>query len=250
VQALEKQCGPYRQQRVERGARMIGMFQRRLARHYALPGHERALDIGCGTGAATLALHSTFGTVVGVDWSLAALLLFRKSLLEQGISNVVLAQADFLQLPLVSEAFDYVTALNVIEHMITVERGLAEAARVLRSGGCFCGDCRNRFDLFFPEPHTQLRWLGCLPRRWAIRYAQWRRNFDYTGTRLLSYWELRRALASCFGAYQVMYPDVSAYGGSKHIETWLSLFEAQAALVARWALPFFPTFVAIGQKAK
>jgi len=174
--------------------------------------------------------------------------LFRKSLDEQGVSNVMLLQANLLQLPLAASACDYVTALNVIEHMLDANRGFEEIARVLRPGGGFCGDSRNRFDILFPEPHVRLRMLGFLPRRSAIEYVRRRRGTSYEGTHLLSYWELDRLLTAHFRDYRIVYPEVSAYGASQHIDTWIRFFETKLALLSRLLLPFFTTMIAVGQK--
>ena len=245
---LDRHYTQYRLNNLERGVKMARMFQQRATARYQLLRREIALDIGCGSGAAALALSGDFATVVGLDWNLADLLLFRKRLEELNISNVILAQANFLQQPVASNTVDYATALNVIEHMLNVERGFSEIARVLRAGGIFCGDSRNRFDVLFPEPHVKLRGVGFLPREWAKRYVGWRRGLPYENTRLLSYWELRGKLSRHFGSYRIVYPDITAYGASVRTGRWLEKFEARFGRLAHWLLPFFTTSVAIGQK--
>jgi ubiquinone/menaquinone biosynthesis C-methylase UbiE len=162
------------------------------------------------SGAAAIALSGEFSAVVGIGWNLADLILFRKRLEELKISNVILAQANLLRQPFADNTFDYATALNVIEHMLDVKRGFSEIARTLRPAGCFCGDPRNRFDILFPEPHVKLRFLGFLPRQWAKAYVKWRRGLAYENTRLLSYWELRRTLATHFANYHIAYPGIDA----------------------------------------
>ncbi len=245
---LEKHYLQYRLNQIDRGARMARMFQNRFNMHFRLERHDLALDIGCGVGAVALTYSQDFELVVGVDWNLADLILFRKSLDELGVSNVVLLQANLLHLPLVQNKFDYAVALNVIEHMIDVDQGFEEIARILRPGGGFCGDSRNRFDIFFPEPHVRLRMLGFLPRQSAIEYVRRRRGMSYEGTRLLSYWELDHLLAAHFRDYRIVYPEVSAYGASRRIDAWVRFFETKLALLSKLLLPFFTTMVAVGQK--
>jgi ubiquinone/menaquinone biosynthesis C-methylase UbiE len=227
---------------------MAQMFQNRFTSHFSLERHDLALDIGCGVGAATITHSQNFKLVFGVDWNLADLILFRKSLDEQGVSNIVLLQANLLQLPLAASVCDYVTALNVIEHMLDTNRGFEEIARILRPGGGFCGDSRNRFDILFPEPHVRLRMLGFLPRQSAIEYVRRRRGMSYAGTRLLSYWELDRLLATHFRDYRIVYPEVSAYGASRHIDAWIRFFETKLTPLSKLVLPFFTTMVAVGQR--
>jgi ubiquinone/menaquinone biosynthesis C-methylase UbiE len=248
TQQLEQHYTRYRLDNIERGSRMAHMFQAQTAARFRVSQHDVALDIGCGSGAAALTLCESYTTVVGIDWNLADLLLFRKRLDELALTNVILVQANLLDQPLIDSCVDYVTALNVIEHMLDVERGFSEIARVLRAGGCFCGDSRNRFDILFPEPHVKLRLVGFLPRRWAETYVWRRRKLPYKNTRLLSYWELRRTLATHFARYDIVYPFLEAYGAKTHTARWLRGFETKLPLLARLLLPFFTTMVAIGHK--
>jgi ubiquinone/menaquinone biosynthesis C-methylase UbiE len=228
----------YRLKQIERGEKMTQMFQNRIARHFHLEKRDLALDIGCGVGATTVTHSLNFRLVLGIDWNLANLILLRKILDEHDISNIVLLQANLLNLPLAEGVCDYVTALNVIEHMLNTGRGFEEIARVLRPGGIFCGDSRNRFDILFPEPHVRLRMLGFLPRRFAVRYARLRRNANYEGTRLL---------AAHFKDYHIVYPEVSAYGASPKFDAWIHFLETRLALPSGLLLPFFTTMVAIGK---
>ena len=79
------------------------------------------------------------------------------------------------------------------------------------------GDSRNRFDLFFKEPHVGLRWVGYLPRRWMVPYVRWRIGVDYNimHAYLLSYRDLSRALQTAFDAqWRIVLPDAAAYGAA------------------------------------
>ena len=82
VPDLEYHYQQYRLDHIERGARMVRMFQERVARHFDLSQRDLALDIGCGSGAAASELCASFASVVGLDWSLPDLILFQKSLAE------------------------------------------------------------------------------------------------------------------------------------------------------------------------
>lgn len=248
TEQLEQHYTQYRLNNIERGARMARMFQAQSAVHFSLPQHEVALDIGCGSGAAALTLRESYATVIGIDWNLADLLLFRKRLAELNLSNVILVQANLLNQPLADNVIDYATALNVIEHMLDVPRGFSEIARVLHAGGCFCGDSRNRYDVLFPEPHVKLRLVGFLPRQWAKSYVGRRRKLPYDNTRLLSYRELRRHLAAHFDEYRIAYPYLEAYRSGTRAARWLKWFETRLSGPARLMLPFFTTLVAIGYK--
>jgi len=87
----------------------------------------------------------------------------------------------------------------------------------LAARGVFAGDSRNRFDLFFKEPHVGLRWVGYLPRRWMVPYVRWRIGVDYNimHAYLLSYRDLSQALQTAFDAqWRIVLPDAAAYGAA------------------------------------
>jgi ubiquinone/menaquinone biosynthesis C-methylase UbiE len=67
-----------------------------LARAGVAPG-EAVLEVGCGTGAATLPLAEAVGEsgrVVGVDISEPMLAVARRNAAESGLRNISLLQAD------------------------------------------------------------------------------------------------------------------------------------------------------------
>ncbi len=240
----------YRASHVERGARMARMLLRRLELLGSLPARAVALDLGCGTGGAALSMSARFETVIALDQKLADLLILRKSLDEQGQDNILLVQGSLHRLPLAAECVDCALAVNVIEHMLDVRTAFAELARSLRSLGIFCGDSRNRFDPFFPEPHVQLRLVGYLPRSLAARYVHWRSGLTYEGTRLLSYFELKRELDSAFARSAIVLPELAAYRPARpSLDAPLDWIQKHLPALARGVMPVFPTLIAIGQKA-
>lgn len=101
------------------------VVQRLLERHS--PPAARILDVGCGTGATTLALRR-FGTVVGMDLGARALEVAR----ERGIA---VARASAARLPALPEAFDLVVALDVLEHLEDDVAAAREMRAALRPGG-------------------------------------------------------------------------------------------------------------------
>jgi ubiquinone/menaquinone biosynthesis C-methylase UbiE len=95
----------------------------------------RGLDVGCGSGRYTIALATVgAGEVVGVDFrrrSFAA----ADELARQRALPVTFVEADVLALPFEDESFDFVFCNGVLHHSESIERGLAELARVLKPGG-------------------------------------------------------------------------------------------------------------------
>lgn len=88
----------------------------------------KILDVGCGTGA-NLEMLAKFGDTTGVDVSEEALSLCK----ERGFENVRSASAE--SLPFDDENFDFVTALDVVEHLDDDVTGLKEMNRVLKKDG-------------------------------------------------------------------------------------------------------------------
>lgn len=87
----------------------------------------RILDVGCGTGA-NLEMLAQYGEAEGVDVSDDALEFCRKKglMVKKGLAE---------ELPFADEAYDVVTALDVVEHLDDDIAGLKEMYRVLKKGG-------------------------------------------------------------------------------------------------------------------
>ena len=107
--------------------RMVGLWRYRVAGAYVGAG-DRLCDAGCGVDALFLRyLEGRCRYSVGLDY--------------QDI-DVAVTKADFIKadildgFPLVSESFDCVTMLAVIEHIEDPARLLEESYRILVPGGC------------------------------------------------------------------------------------------------------------------
>jgi SAM-dependent methyltransferase len=91
---------------------------------------DRALDLGCGAGAFTVALAEAGADVVGVE--IAETALARARAAHEGL-DFRLATLDG-PLPFEDGAFDLVWASEVIEHVADTERWLSEVRRVMTPG--------------------------------------------------------------------------------------------------------------------
>jgi len=96
----------------------------------------RAIDVGCGEGTWT-AMAGDFArragvdvTILGLDWSVAALLQARGHGIE-----VVRCSTEHPGLPIGSDSVDIVIVSEVIEHLVDPDTVLTEARRVLVPGG-------------------------------------------------------------------------------------------------------------------
>jgi SAM-dependent methyltransferase len=150
------------------GASGVGKRLRALGRLWPLRG-GRLLDIGCGNGAYTLELAAGFDEVHGIEIEPERLGELERRLAAPGApANVraALMSAEALEFP--DASFDVVTAIEVIEHIVDLDRALDEVRRVLRPGGAFLITCPNRWFPF--ELHSfVLPWPGgrrSFPGRW------------------------------------------------------------------------------------
>ena len=89
---------------------------------------SKILDIGCGTGGATLTLKK-YGTVYAIDYSIAALRYCK----ERGLYNII--NSTVLDLPFKSESFDMITILDTLEHIQKHVEALNQLRCLLKSEG-------------------------------------------------------------------------------------------------------------------
>lgn len=112
-----------------------------------LPEGGRGLDVGCGSGALTIAVakRNPQGSMSGIDRWGAEYASFSKKICEdnantEGVAERTdFAQGDALKLDFPDEAFDAVTS-NYVYHNITSrdrQAILLETLRVLKKGGTF-----------------------------------------------------------------------------------------------------------------
>jgi SAM-dependent methyltransferase len=101
----------------------------------AFPPAAQVLEVGCGTGAVSRMLAQWPGVVqvIGIDPS--AVFIERARTLGRGVGNLAFEQGDGRALPFAAECFDVVVVHQTLSHVPQPERLVAEAYRVLRSGG-------------------------------------------------------------------------------------------------------------------
>ena len=117
------------------------------ADYVKIPDGGVGLDVGCGSGALTIACakRNPKATMVGCDiWSGSYKSEFSKELCEnnaklEGVENVRFENGNAVKLPFEDESFDLVTS-NYVYHNITgknKQKLLLETFRVLKKGGVF-----------------------------------------------------------------------------------------------------------------
>lgn len=166
------------------------------------------LDLGCGTGSFLAAAGEAVPFSWGIDIALRWLLVAKKRLEEDGLTNMRLVCGCAERLPFLDHSFSRIIAGDVIEHVSDQSACLAEAHRVLVPGGAVFLASPNRFSLA-PEPHVQVWGVGFLPRRWMAPYVRWRRGIDFRAIRTLGRGEWRRLLNETpFGGGEIRCPTL------------------------------------------
>lgn len=113
---------------VGRHRMMEALLTERYGRPTAGTAALQILDIGCGTGAMSARL-APWGQVVSADFSPLALQFSRR----RGLGHLV--GADAMHLPLASDRFDLIVAMDILEHLPDDGAALCECFRVLKPGG-------------------------------------------------------------------------------------------------------------------
>lgn len=118
-----------------------------VAQYVEIPDGGVGLDVGCGSGALTIACakRNPKATMVGCDiWSGSYKVEFSKKICEdnakaEGVSNVRFEEGNAVKLPFEDESFDVVTS-NYVYHNImghNKQKLILETLRVLKKGGVF-----------------------------------------------------------------------------------------------------------------
>src|SRR5262249_53915539 len=90
------------------------------------------LDAGCGGGRYSRPVGAPAARMVGVDLSSAAA---QAASLCAGLPDVLIVQANLLDLPVADAAFDLVFSIGVLHHTPDPRRAFAQIARKVKPGG-------------------------------------------------------------------------------------------------------------------
>ena len=117
-----------------------------VASYVTLPEGGKGLDVGCGSGALTIACakRNPKATMHGIDRWGKEYASFNKPLCEnnakaEGVSNVTFEKGNALKLEFADETFDAVTSNYVYHNIPSTDRQaiLLETLRTLKKGGTF-----------------------------------------------------------------------------------------------------------------
>jgi ubiquinone/menaquinone biosynthesis C-methylase UbiE len=148
--------------------------------HLSLEG-KRALDVACGWGGHALALANRGAHVVAADLNDFSFVTLADFARRQALV-LVTVRCDGERLPFASAAFDFVLALELVEHVPDPQRFAFEVARVLRPGGvCILSTPARLRSFLLGEPHYGLRGIAILPLSWQRKVATdiFRRTYPF-----------------------------------------------------------------------
>ena len=129
---------------------------RRMEREWAEvaepPGDVLELAFGQGFNLGYLAARHPACRFSGIDLTPSHLQLAGQRLKRLGLDHTALTLGDFHHLPYGDAAFDQMFCIEAFCYANDLPQAFAEAARVLRPGGCF-----TLFDGYLPRPPAQLQ---------------------------------------------------------------------------------------------
>ena len=111
-----------------------------------LKPEDTMLEIGCGTGNATIPLSQYVKKITAIDISEEMMLKAAEKAKEEGRENITFRQKDLLELDIEPESYDVVAAYNVLLYMKNQEKVLEKIYDILKPGGVFLSatDCLGR----------------------------------------------------------------------------------------------------------
>src|SRR6266403_750867 len=159
----------------------------------AIPGGEKVLEIGCGSGRCTVALAQRGYLVHAMDSVAGMVDSTRERVGQAGVkSSVSIGLGDAHHLAFRDGSFGLVLAIGVMPYLHSPQKALSEMARVLKPGGFLLMTAGNRWRLkrildpwFSPPMQPARKVIKAILR--CFRNAQphvswpadsWRANFD------------------------------------------------------------------------
>jgi SAM-dependent methyltransferase len=157
----------YELKQLERGRK----YAKRVADSWPL-ADKSLLDVGCQTGAMSIALAEFGARVSGVDVNetLIHAARIRSKCYDKNIDfKVGVAE----ELPYADASFDFVVFVDVIEHVADHARSLASCVRVLKPGGklYLMGPNRLSPKYFWRDPHYRMFGISVLPQALGDYYV-------------------------------------------------------------------------------
>jgi ubiquinone/menaquinone biosynthesis C-methylase UbiE len=132
----------------------------------SIPIGEKVLEVGCGSGRATVALAQRGYVVDAIDSTPNMLAITRQYAADAGVARLISTNVgNACLLDFADDSFGIVLAVGVMPYLGSPRKALAEMARVLKPGGFLLLTAGNRWRL----SHILDPWL-CPPLQPARRF--------------------------------------------------------------------------------
>jgi SAM-dependent methyltransferase len=155
-------------------------LERRFLEFVCPKGHERLLDIGCGTGESRKLYYAHVASYTGVDLSKESI-----EFAKQRFPACAWKIANACELPFEDSSFDLVAFSSVLHHIDNYEDALAEAHRVLKAGGrvfAFDPNARHPAMALFRNPDSPFYLSeGVSPNERPLQASELASKFRTTG---------------------------------------------------------------------
>ena len=149
----------------------------RLCKHFELDPHQHPslkglsiLDVGCGGGLISEPLTRMGASVTGID-AAGKNISVARSHAKAAMLNIDYQSLSIEDLTKKNLAFDVVIALEVIEHVVNLDKFLEICVKLAKEGGCLIFATLNRtakaFTLAILGAEYILRWLPRGTHRWG-----------------------------------------------------------------------------------
>ena len=172
----------------------IGVFGMKIEKD------DKILEVGCGRGGFMSQYMKKYpNEIFGVDMDTSSLLINHKinKILKNTRYDLFAQFGD--SLPFEEESFDFVVSFSTLEHVgdfVEKLKFINELKRVCKINGLIILEFPNRFNIFNPEAHVGLPFLGFFPSFFANRCSLLFRGMPYEDISPLSYLKLRRLISS------------------------------------------------------
>lgn len=106
-----------------------------IKKYYKLDKTKTYFELGCGAFIIGALVAKDCKMVVGIDFSMPALLAAKKILELNKVKNYILIRGDIFKIPLKNKSVDLLYGGGVIEHFKDTSGCIAEYSRVMKKGG-------------------------------------------------------------------------------------------------------------------
>ncbi|MFQ5900058.1 MAG: methyltransferase domain-containing protein [Thermodesulfobacteriota bacterium] len=175
---------------------------------------ENVLEVGCGRGPWAIIAAESYSHIIAIDMDMLSLLIAKKYCCEKMIKNIsfVCCKADNMPFP--DNYFDLISSESTLEHVKDQLETIFEIKRVLKNNRVFICGVPNKLNIFTPEPHVNLRFIGFIPKRVAHYLSLYLKDLPYQDINILSYTKLKKLFSKVFSDYYKTFTslDMSSRG--------------------------------------